>query len=287
MSVLWSDPNKSITREFDIFISGHPYPVNVSVAPIKTDEGDTIGNVLILSNLTEIHKLQAEIRQREKMAAVGNLAAGVAHEVRNPLSSIKGYATFFAGLFDKESEEHKAASVMISETERLNRVISELLELSRPSDFNFQPIEVSVVLDTIARLIQQDVKSNNIQLEIDLPQDTSSFNMDGDRMVQALLNICLNGIQAMDNAGKLAIAADASNTALTLSVSDTGTGIPQENLEAVFDPYFTTKSKGTGLGLAVVRKIIDGHGGTIEIQSEEGKGATFVITIPDIKGKGN
>ena len=108
-----------ITRELSIKVAGKSSPVNISVAPVVTDEGLHLGKIFILSDLTEIHRLQSEMRQREKMAAIGNLAAGIAHEVRNPLSSIKGFATYFAGLFDEGSESQKAAKVMISETERL------------------------------------------------------------------------------------------------------------------------------------------------------------------------
>ena len=177
-----------------------------------TDEGLHLGKIFILSDLTEIHRLQSEMRQREKMAAIGNLAAGIAHEVRNPLSSIKGFATYFAGLFDEGSESQKAAKVMISETERLNRVISELLEFSRPSDFKLRKTDMNIVIDTVSRLLQQDAVSQGVEVEIHVDQDLPHIELDADRIVQALLNIGLNGIQAMETGGQLSINVRASDS---------------------------------------------------------------------------
>ena len=268
-----------ITRELSIKVAGKSSPVNISVAPVVTDEGLHLGKIFILSDLTEIHRLQSEMRQREKMAAIGNLAAGIAHEVRNPLSSIKGFATYFAGLFDEGSESQKAAKVMISETERLNRVISELLEFSRPSDFKLRKTDMNIVIDTVSRLLQQDAVSQGVEVEIHVDQDLPHIELDADRIVQALLNIGLNGIQAMETGGQLSINVRASDSRLLIEMSDTGIGIPEKDKEIIFDPYFTTKNQGTGLGLAVVRKIVEGHGGKIDIASTAGKGTTFTISF--------
>jgi two-component system sensor histidine kinase HydH len=269
-----------VTRELSIRTPDAESPVNVGVAPVTSEGGALLGTIYILSDLTEIHRLQADVKQREKMAAIGNLAAGIAHEVRNPLSSIKGYATYFAGLFDEGSENRKAASVMVAETERLNRVISELLDFSRPSDFKFRKADPAMVLDTVSRLLQQDASDQGIGLEVDVEGDLPEAEMDPDRMVQALLNIGINGIQAMDSGGGLTLRARRSEDGLLFEVEDTGQGIPEADLGTIFDPYFTTKSQGTGLGLAVVRKIVEGHGGTVHVASIPGKGTTFAITLP-------
>jgi two-component system sensor histidine kinase HydH len=196
------------------------------------------------------------------------------------LSSIKGYATYFAGLFDEGSDNRKAATVMIAETERLNRVISELLDFSRPSDFKFRKADTALVLDTVSRLLQQDAADQGVEITVDVPPDLPEAEMDPDRMVQAVLNIGINGIQAMESGGRLSLRARLSEDGLAVEIEDTGQGIPEADLETVFDPYFTTKSQGTGLGLAVVRKIVEGHGGTIHVASTTGKGTTFSITLP-------
>ncbi|MEZ7196066.1 ATP-binding protein [Pseudodesulfovibrio karagichevae] len=269
-----------VTRELQVTVRGREFPANVGVAPVVSDDGLSLGTIFILSDLTEIHRLQADMKQREKMAAIGNLAAGIAHEVRNPLSSIKGYATYFAGLFEEGSENRKAATVMIAETERLNRVISELLDFSRPSEIKSRQADMALVLDTVSRLLRQDAADQDIALAIDIEPGLPPVELDPDRMVQALLNIGINGIQAMEAGGGLTLCARRSGPDLVIEVEDTGQGIAEENLATVFDPYFTTKSQGTGLGLAVVRKIVEGHGGTVEVASAVGQGTTFTITIP-------
>lgn len=269
-----------VTRELLVQTGQGEFPANVGVAPVLADEGDSLGTIFILSDLTEIHRLQADVKQREKMAVVGNLAAGIAHEVRNPLSSIKGYATYFAGLFDEGSENRKAATVMVAETERLNRVISELLDFSRPSDFKYREADMDMVMDTVSRLLQQDAASQGIEIAVDVEPDMPPAELDADRMVQALLNIGINGIQAMDSGGRLSLKAHRAETGLVIEIADTGNGIAEEDLSTIFDPYFTTKNQGTGLGLAVVRKIVEGHGGSVDVASTMGKGTTFTITLP-------
>lgn len=269
-----------VSRELLVRTGDRDFPANVSAAPVITDENQHLGNIFILSDLTEIHRLQADVKQREKMAAIGNLAAGVAHEVRNPLSSIKGYATYFAGLFDEGSENRKAANVMVAETDRLNRVISELLEFSRPSDFKFREADVAVIMDTVSRLLHQDAETENIAVEVDVDATLPHVELDSDRMVQALLNIGINGIQAMEPEGRLSLRARQADSGLIIEIEDSGQGIPEKDMTTIFDPYFTTKNQGTGLGLAVVRKIVEGHGGTLNVTSTVGKGTVFTISMP-------
>ncbi|WP_158949726.1 ATP-binding protein [Pseudodesulfovibrio cashew] len=269
-----------ITKELQVSSGDKCFPGNIGVAQVVSDEGLSLGAIFILSDLTEIHRLQAEMKQREKMAAIGNLAAGIAHEVRNPLSSIKGYATYFAGLFDEDSDNRKAAMVMIAETERLNRVISELLDFSRPSEISPKEVDMAFVMDTVSRLFQQDATDLGIEVVIDVQSDLPPVKLDADRMIQALLNMGINAIQAMDAGGRLTLRVLKSDTDLIIQVEDTGHGIAEENMATVFDPYFTTKSQGTGLGLAVVRKIVEGHGGYVDFASSVGNGTTFTISLP-------
>ena len=217
----------------------------------------------------EIRRLEEEIRRKEKLAAVGTLAAGVAHEIRNPLSSIKGYATYFGMRFPEGSEDRKAAGVMVREVERLNRVISELIGLSRPSDVRpvAAPLEDSVA--HVLRLIAQDAEKRGVRLVNSLPADLPPARMDPDRLGQALLNICLNALDAMPGGGTLTLDCTVEKQHLVLSVTDTGQGIAPGNLSHIFDPYFTTKGHGTGLGLATVHKIVEALGGEVYVQSRQ------------------
>jgi two-component system sensor histidine kinase HydH len=253
--------------------------LTASVTPIMTEEKEWIGTMLILHDLTEIRQLQATLQKQEKLAAVGNLAAGVAHEVRNPLSSIKGYATYFGSLFAEGSEPKKAATVMTGEVERLNRVISELLEIARPSDLKPRPTDISVLLSSSLRLVRQEAEAAGIRIETAIAPGITPILLDPDRLTQALLNLYLNAIQAMPEGGRLQINAAETPAGLELVVRDSGSGIPADALDRIFDPYYTTKTTGTGLGLAVVQKVVEAHGGRVRVQSDQ-QGSRFTLILP-------
>lgn len=257
----------------------------VSATGIVTEEGNRVGTMLILHDLTEIRRLQSTLQKQEKLAAIGNLAAGVAHEVRNPLSSIKGYATYFGSLFEEGSEPKKAAGVMTAEVERLNRVISELLEIARPSDLRPRPIDISILLASSLRLVQQEAEAAGVRIETDIAPGISTFLLDPDRLIQALLNLYINAIQAMPEGGRLNVNVAETAAGLELAVEDSGSGIPAETMDRIFDPYYTTKNTGTGLGLAVVQKVVEAHGGGVRVQST-GQGTRFTITLPKEQPEG-
>jgi len=262
------------------FAENRTVPVSVSATRITNDAGESVGQVLILRDLSEIRRLQDEVRRQEKLAAMGGLAAGVAHEVRNPLSSIKALATFFAGQFADGSEAREAAAVMVQEVDRLNRVITELLEFSRPTDLKRQPIDIRTLLSRSIQLIEKDATNKAIDIKLYTEDDICPVWADPDRLAQCLLNLYLNAIQSMEDGGTLSVrctAGEAENVNIT--VSDTGKGITSEQLNKIFDPYFTTKKNGTGLGLAIVHKIIEAHQGHIEVKSTIGQGTSFTMLI--------
>ncbi len=277
------DQGRSITEQETAcdFSYEKEVPVSVSAARIVTEEGRFVGNVVILRDLREVKRLQEEIRRKEKLAALGGLAAGVAHEIRNPLSSIKGIATYFGSKFSEDSGDKETADVMVREVDRLNRVISELLEFARPAELKRQPTDIYDLLAHAVQLVQQDAKMKNIS--IDLPERTDDVRpvIDPDRFSQCLLNLYLNAIQAMTEGGRLSIRLIRhEDDWVDIEISDTGKGIRAEFLHQIFDPYFTTKTTGTGLGLAIVHKIIEAHQGRIRVRSTPGKGTTFTITLP-------
>jgi two-component system sensor histidine kinase HydH len=231
--------------------------------------------------LSEIRRLQDTVRRQEKLAAMGGLAAGVAHEVRNPLSSIKALATFFAGQFDSGSQSHDAAQIMVQEVDRLNRVITELLEFSRPTDLKRRASDIGSLVSRSIQLVQQDAANKRIEIQVNTEDDLCRAWIDPDRLSQCLLNLYLNAIQAMETGGILTVNCTTGDAGhFGIQVGDTGHGIPPDQLKRIFDPYYTTKSKGTGLGLAIVHKIIEDHGGHIQVYSDIGKGTKFVISIP-------
>jgi two-component system sensor histidine kinase HydH len=271
-----------LDREMDcVFSEGLPIPLSVTAARITNDAGEFVGNVLLLIDLNEIKQLREAVKRKEKLAAIGGLAAGVAHEIRNPLSSIKGMASYFRNKFQDDNDDSDAADIMIKEVDRLNRVISELLEFARPSKVDLKPTDISAVLDHSVRLIGQDADAKNIKIDLETNNNLPDALLDPDRFTQCLLNLYLNSIQSMPSGGNLTVSSDYDGDKLVkVTVRDTGVGINEEDLNHIFDPYFTTKAKGTGLGLAVLHKIVEAHDGKINVHSTLDKGTIFTISIP-------
>lgn len=258
-------------------------PVSVIVTEVRTEEGLFVGRMYLIRDLSQIKQLQSEIQRKDKMAAIGDLAAGVAHEVRNPLSSIKGYASYFKTLFEEGTENYSSAQILISETDRLDRAITELLEISRPSDIKLKSIEIKEIFDTTLRLLQPDsVEQNQIKLSLEIENNMRTLYVDPDRFVQVLMNIYLNSIQAMPDGGHLRTVVSSDNKWAKIVITDTGSGMPISTREQMFNPYFTTKKTGTGLGMAIVLKIIEAHNGEVSVFSEEGKGTEITIYLPKV-----
>jgi len=227
--------------------------------------------------------LEKEVARRERLAALGTLAAGVAHEIRNPLSSIKGFATYFGAKFEPGTQDRELAQVMVGEVERLNRVVTELLDLTRPSELRLAPVRICDLVQHALKLVDGDCRSRGIAVEVRLAE-LEPVLLDADRMLQALLNLFLNAIQAMPSGGTLTVSARQVRERLELSVADTGHGIAPQDLDRIFDPYFTTKNQGTGLGLATVRTLVEAHGGQVKVTSEQGQGTQVTLDLP-MKGE--
>jgi two-component system sensor histidine kinase HydH len=262
------------------FAGGRVVPVSVSATRIVNEDGKFVGNVLIFRDLGELRRLQDQMRRKEKLAAIGGLAAGVAHEIRNPLSSIKGMATYFAGRFASDSPDREAANVMISEVNRLNRVVTELLEFARPSELKPQRVNLNELISHCLRLVDSDLKAKAISVDW-RPGTEISVQLDADRFSQCLLNLYLNAIEAMEPGGTLTVSCtNGPESTVSVEVADTGAGIAPQDISQIFDPYFTTKASGTGLGLAVVHKVIEAHGGRIFVASTPGEKTVFTITLP-------
>jgi len=244
-----------------------------------------MGAVLLMHDLTDLKTLEKKVRRQDRLAALGKMAAGVAHEVRNPLSSIKGFATLLGSKFKPGSEEQKAAELLVNEAERLNRSITELLNYARPIPLQKTRINTEHFLADSLKLISADAEALGISLVLEVSPQLSEMVLDPDRMNQVLLNLYLNGLQAMESKGyggtlKVVAKPGAQSTGIDIVISDTGEGISEEDLDQILDPYFTTKPKGTGLGLAIASKIIDEHHGTIGFVSGEGEGTTVTVSLP-------
>lgn len=274
---------KIIEREIDCRLKdGQRLPLDVTFSILKGEDGIFMGYLFLLRDLTEVRELKKEIDRSRRLASLGRLAAGIAHEIRNPLSSIKGFATYFKDRYKDIAEDRKTAEIMIHEVERLNRVVGQLLEFARPLEIVLKPVPVKILIDHSLKMIEGLVREKNIKINLDIPPENPLIPMDQDRMNQVMLNLYLNAIESMIEGGSISVKVSLSEDAgrIAISVSDTGVGIKKEDLVHVFDPYFTTKQTGTGLGLAIVHKIIESHDGEIRVESTEDRGTKVSILLP-------
>jgi two-component system sensor histidine kinase HydH len=270
--------------------SGKIIPLAVSVTPILGEANVCQGAVIILRDLREIKQLEEKVRRSEKLAAIGKLAAGVAHEIRNPLSSIRGFAQYLKNALKDKPREKEYAETIVSEVDRINRVVTDLLTFARPMEADLAPTDVTELVERTVRLVQADAHSRDIGIQKSL-SDLSIIPLDANQMTQALLNLLLNSLQAVSTGGKIEVGAelDPSVSRLNIWVEDDGPGISADQREKIFDPFFTTREKGTGLGLAIVHKIVENHSGEISLQSPPAgktRGCRFTISIP-IKSQDN
>jgi two-component system sensor histidine kinase HydH len=257
-------------------------PLSLSVAPLRDEKGQEMGSVLLIKDLREIRDLQEKVRRSERLASLGRLAAGVAHEIRNPLSSIKGFAQYFVKRFTGQPEEQGYASVMVREVDRLNRVITELLDFAGPKEPHREPHSLEAVAEQALKLLAPDLEARNVAVVKDYEPGLPAVSVDRDRISQVFINILLNALESMETEGeiRLSLRRCGPPPAVEISVADTGAGIPEGDLEKVFEPFFSRKKKGTGLGLAIVHQIVESHRGDIKVESQPGKGTTFRIRLP-------
>jgi len=207
------------------------------------------------------------------------MAAGVAHELRNPLSSIKGLTLLLKGKINDDEEAVNTADILVQEVERLNRSIGELLDYARPHKLKLRQLDIRDVIDKAISLIAVDLESAGVTLVTDYAPG-SYVRGDRDKLNQVFLNLLLNSLQAMDEGGKLMIRTTRRENQVICTVEDDGCGLEEDNVARVFDPYFTTKKDGTGLGLAMSAKIIEEHAGSIEFRSTLGSGTTVSVRLP-------
>ncbi|MBI9077842.1 MAG: PAS domain-containing protein [Desulfatibacillum sp.] len=256
-------------------------PLSVSASEIMGEHGHYVSRIIIMRDLREVRDLQEQVRRQEKLSAIGELAAGVAHEIRNPLSSIKGLATYFGQKFEKGSEDEEIAQGMAREVDRLNRVVSQLLDFARPSDLTLSPVDINELIPHSLNLVKQDAMAKDITIINQASSKPAMAMADADRLSQCLLNLYLNALAAMDKGGVLTVRTAAEDSGgVRVEVEDTGRGIPPQDINRIFDPYYTTKASGTGLGLAIVHKILEGHHARIKVESRPGKGTLVSVVIP-------
>ncbi len=274
---------KPVSGEVLVNIGGNmDFLLDMTASPIKDNKGNLSGFLLLFKDLTQIKHLEKQLETNKRLAAIGKLAAGVAHEIRNPLSSIKGFATYFGKRYEENKEDSETARVMINEVERLNRSVTQLLEFAKPMQVNSKTTDLTDVVSHSLRLVALDLEKKDIHTQINISTENTKVETDPDRVNQILLNLYLNAINAMDEKGGITVEITDTEKQgyIKLMVKDTGAGIEDKDLDRIFDPYFTTRPEGTGLGLAMVHRIVDALGGSITVKSVKGEGTVFSIFFP-------
>ncbi len=276
-------PDDMAVREVRVPVQDRTMTCETSASILRDDENTFLGHIVLLRDISEIEHLKKEMERKERLASIGSLAAGVAHEIRNPLSSIKGFATYFKERYRDVPEDQRIAGIMVGEVERLNRVITQLLEFARPMDLRRETASLLEVVNRSLAMVEKQAAERHVEIDRSgLGGEPFLCDIDQDKIAQVLLNLFLNAMEAMDNGGRLTVSLepDEKNPRIMVSVSDTGHGIAPQDLGHVFDPYFTTKQSGTGLGLAIAHKIVEAHGGDIKVESTLGQGTTVVFGLP-------
>jgi two-component system sensor histidine kinase HydH len=258
-------------------------PLEIAATSIKDEDDVFVGNILLFKDLTEVRALRREVARSQRLASVGRLAAGVAHEIRNPLSSIKGFATYFKERYPDRPADQQTADIMIQEVDRLNRVVGQLLEFARPVPVKPKPFALQKLMDDSIKLVSEQAANKNISIQARNNARVDEVQIDPDRINQVLLNLYLNAIDAMEKGGELnvEIFCEGQRRNVVIQVSDNGHGISREELSKIFEPYFTTKSTGTGLGLAIAHNIVEAMGGKITVESDGQAGTIFRVILPN------
>ena len=256
--------------------------INVSVTPLRSKDNHPVGRLLVFDDITERVQMEQQLLQTEKLTSLGLLAAGVAHEVNTPLAVISNYAQMLAKQFPASDERGALVEKIVSQTFRASEIVSGLLNFSRTGPGTLETFNLNDALEETLELLKHQLREQGIAVELDLSQDLPFIHGDPGKVQQVLLNLLLNARDSMPSGGKISVRSRTRNARVVVEVSDTGGGIPREDLSRIFDPFFTTKAtgRGTGLGLAVSYGIIKDHRGTILADSEPGRGTTFTLDFP-------
>lgn len=228
----------------------------------------------------ELARLRREMAETEHLAAVGRLAGSVAHEVRNPLSALRGLVQFLAKDIPPDDRKYEYAQVAVAEVDRLERVVSGLLEYTRPRPPRLLPLDLGESLASVVQLMGDDARAAGVEIAVDAPPNLPPVMADPDQVRQVLLNLVVNGLEALDGRGRLTLSARPVGGMVEVVVADDGPGLPEGDREQAFDPFYSTKERGSGLGLAIARRIARAHGGDLTAGASPQGGAAFTFTLP-------
>jgi signal transduction histidine kinase len=263
----------------------------MSTAPLRGLEGKDLGVVGVFRDVSQVRELEGQLRRSDRLAALGTFAAGLAHEIKNPLASLRTFTRIIPRKFEDARFRETFMRVVPHELERINGIVEQLLELARPSRLRPAPLTVPGVLDRVLELYANELDAQAIVVTREYARDVPAITADPERLYEAFLNLVNNALAAMAPGGRLTLRTGwyrpgdpmgrgAAGRRVRVEIEDTGSGISPSEAEKVFDPFFTTKAEGTGLGLALTHKIIEDHGGSIGFRSTPGVGTVFTVLLP-------
>lgn len=274
-------------------------PLNVGSALVRGHTGEPLGALLVFNDLTAVRKLERQVQRTDRLASLGTLSAGMAHEIKNPLVTVKTFAQLLPARFDDPEFRASFAELVGNEIKRIDALVNQLLHFARPSEPSLRPVHVHSIIHDTLNLVGQAMKQKCITVKTRLDASRDVILGDANLLVQALVNFLLNAIESMDSGGRLTLCtrSDAAfppghragismdGECLRVTVADTGSGIEPEHLQYVFDPFYTTKAGGTGLGLSVAHEIIRKHHGSVDVESVLGQGSIFFVYFPLISNQ--
>lgn len=268
-------------KEKDSYLVKH-----IKIYSLKNNSNEINGAVIVLEDITEIHHLEEEIRRAEKLSAIGVMASGVAHEIRNPLGIVKTIAQTIRSMGKLPETDIEGLDIIIAEIDRANDVVKEMLEFSKKEKGVLVNSNVSELVKDVIKIMEKFAENKLVDIETCI-DDKINCMMDISKMKQVFMNLIMNAIDAMPNGGRVEISGVIVQNKILINVSDEGYGIPKNHLESIFNPFYTTKDIGTGLGLSIAYNIIKEHSGTINVNSKVNGGSEFIIELPYAGGKEN
>lgn len=288
----WPPEQESARGEGDLVTRwGQKIPVSATASPLQDRSHQFLGTILLLRDIKHRRELEEDLKRADRLAMLGTLAAGLAHEIRNPLGGIKGAAQLLRRSLDSQSSLKDYTDIMVREVDRVNQLIEQLLDLARPPELSLAPVNIHEVLNDVLLLEAQTDAHQRITVRKRFDPSLPPVRADRAQLIQVFLNLVKNAFQAMPRQGTLTVTTRLEtdfhirergaqpNRFIWIDIADQGSGIRDEDLPRIFSPFFTTKNSGTGLGLATSYRIIKEHGGLIRVESAEGKGTTFKVSL--------
>ena len=259
---------------------GSTVPVRMTFSAVASGDGHQLGLIAVCEDLSVIREMEARMRQADRLATLGRMAANIAHEIRNPLASLSGAVEVLAQTPSGTEERDRLSQIVLRESDRLNEIIRDFLEYARPAPLARDEVNVAEILDEVLVLLEHRRLPIDVKFHREFPTELR-WRLDAQQFRQAVWNLALNAVEAMPGGGELTVSASRRRVGLEVAVTDTGVGMGPDELAQIFEPFFSTKPGGTGLGLALVHRVTTDHGGQVDVRSEPGLGATFTLTLPD------